>query len=519
MDRIDSWSIKSGRRHALIACVLLASSLLTLSVGCRSQAETPAEPARPNIIFIMEDTLRADRLGAYGNPNGLTPMIDSLATEGVLFERVIAPGPWTLPSVGSLFTGFYPTVHKAMNARNDRGGGPHSPSTVTKLSPDFVTLAEKLQENGYATAAACGNWFIVPRHGFGQGFDSFDSRFTGNSVRGYQINRSAVNWLKARDPNKPFFLYLHYMDAHGPYYAEPKYMEPALSTLEQMPNKTRLGRGSVILPRIDKQYQRDPRHRQLAAYGEYWTLTYDMGVRQADEYLLELRNSLKELGVWDDALIIFVSDHGEGLGEHRFGGKPFWEHGYALTQTQVHVPLIFRWPGHLEPGRRIREVVGLIDLMPTLLEMLSIEPPPGIQAESFYGLLRGGEWRPRPLLSEKMKQMPQIKSLVSGPWKLMGDIEQNQWALYNYEQDPLERQNVSAQYAAKFHEMLEYLRDLDEMNVELAKNVDAQDTGLTPRDIQRLRSLGYIDGPTDTRGEPATQPQGTPPATTAPTEG
>jgi arylsulfatase A-like enzyme len=283
----------------------LCLAALLLPTGCERPGGSNAAPSgsapRPNVVFILVDTLRADRLGCYGHPGGLSPMMDALAREGVVFDRVIATSSWTLPSVASYFCGYYPSVHKVTSYREALRSAQVVGGRVRYFGDEFTTLAEVLQANGYVTAGFSANPFITAKYGFAQGFDHFDSSFANNATPGSVVNAAALQWLAQRDASQPFFLYLHYMDVHDPYNAGNEYVEPLVTAVERMPNKRRLtpaeaerhrrffGKSAVF-------YRDSPRHRQLFQYADYWRARYDAGVPQSDHYLDQLRAGLARLG-------------------------------------------------------------------------------------------------------------------------------------------------------------------------------------------------------------------------------
>ena len=528
---MESVAMKPGtfarrRIRVLVGTALVLSPLIGVLGGCRrteAQAEAPAqEPPRPNIIFILVDTLRADRLGCYGHPGGLTPFMDELAAEGVLFEHVIAPSSWTLPSVASLFTAFYPSVHgvtatEEQIVRMNRGNFP----AVVLLDERFVTLAERLEDAGYQAAAFVSNPLVQANFGFGQGFDHYDASFGKLTARGDSVSAAALRWLKERKSSKPFFLYLHYMDVHKPYYARAEYLKPLLEKVERRPDKRRL---TALETRRHGSYLRSrgsvtkDLHQRLSRYADYWQARYEGGVQEVDAQLRALRDSLVQLGVWNDAYVLLTSDHGEALGEHAY-----WEHGWSMTHAELHVPLILRWPGHSPPGRRVFDVVRLIDVVPTIVAQLQLRALDGIQGTSLVELLRVSETAsPRLAYAERVyrAKSPKQRALYAGDWKLLVNLSASKFELYRYREDPRESQNLADRFPQKLRELRERYEELTRANQHLSSGLPRRSTPLSQETLRRLRSLGYIGEPAQpanskpaekkpagTRRPPATQPK------------
>jgi len=479
--------------------IVVFAGVLTLAGGCRRgpQVDTPRPAAgatadHPNIVFILVDTLRADRLGCYGDPRGLSPTMDALASEGVLFERTIATAPWTLPSVASFFCGYYPSVHKVTSYQEALRSA-QAAGKVRYFGEQFTTLAEVLRDNGYQTAGFSANPFVTAKFGFAQGFEHFDSSFAANTTPGRVVNAAALEWLRKRETDKPFFLYLHYMDVHDPYKADAKYVEPLVDAVRRMPDKRLLTpaerkRHGRFFGKSAVAYRDNPRHRELFRFAEYWRARYDAGVPQASAYLADLRGALQRLGLWESAFVILTADHGEALGAHRI-----WAHGLSAHQDQLHVPLILRWPGHLPAGARIRRTVRLFDVMPTILNLVGISPPDGIQARTLAGLIRTGGGVETIALAEAVKQRPREKALVAGKWKLLAYPEEKRYELYDLDADPGEQHDLAAvepDQLARLRGLLE--RQLKE-NAALGRGVKEQSAEISAQERARFQALGYFE--------------------------
>lgn len=497
---------RGTRRKTITGAAVAIAGMCVLASGCDRGAPPSATAdngAPPNVIFILVDTLRADRLGCYGRTGDLSPLMDQLAGEGVLFERTIASSSWTLPSVASYFCGYYPTVHKVTSYQEAlkkwRAAG-----EVRYFGDEFTTLAELLQANGYETAGFSANPFVTRKYGFAQGFDHFDSSFANNSTPGDVVNAAALRWLAARQSSKPFFLYLHYMDVHDPYKASARFVEPLTDAVERLPDKRLLTererrKHGRFFGKSAMAYRDNPRHAKLFQYADYWQARYDSGVPQADAYLADLRGKLTEMGVWENALVVLTADHGESLGEHLI-----WAHGLSAHQDQLHVPLILRWRGALPRGRRVSQTVRLFDVMPTLLELLRIETPAGIQARSLGGLIRGEAALVPPALAEAVKQKPGEKALVVDQWKLLAYTSEDRYELYNLDDDPTEQNDLAARFPQRAARLRARLLEQMSENELLGKDVEVKSATISEQEKRRFQALGYFDEGGDNAGE--TQP-------------
>ncbi len=293
----------------------------------------------PNIILITLDTTRADRMGFLGSKAGLTPNLDAVARQGVVFERAFSQAPLTPVSHATIFTGTYPQFHTVTDF-----GHP--------LPPLLPSLPEILQKSGYHTAAFIGALILDPRAnmapGFDRGFDDFDAGFHQrmpgdtryNSIerRGADVVARGISWMK-KNKQRPFFIWVHLYDPHAPYDPPAPY---------------------------DKI--KDPYNGEIA---------------YSDAALGKLFQYLRQTGLYDRALIAMMSDHGESLGAH---GESM--HGIFLYDETIHVPLIFKLPGQALAGHRVSSRVRLVDVAPTLLSMLSLPLPPSFQGESLVPMMK-----------------------------------------------------------------------------------------------------------------------------------
>ena len=347
---------------------------------------------RPNVVLISIDTLRADHLSLYGYPLPTSPRIDAwAATDATVFESVVAPSPWTLPSHVSLFTGL-DAVHHGIN--HDVGGLGAAGGGDAVLALDF--LAEILARSGYETAAFTGGAFLHPRYGFAQGFDrylSWPDRARDRLEFEVGID-GALEWM-SQDRARPFFVFLHTYAVHDPYRARRGFFRRvattgaerpagrvAVATLESGPahgfkQRNRFvwrprggGQEPLVLDRADRS--------RLAAM-------YDSGIAYMDDQIGRLLDGMDDLGVVERTVVVLTSDHGESLGEAGRAGHIY------LSDDNLMVPLVIADPRGTGAGRRVARQVRLIDIAPTILELVGVELPATMQGVSLAPLMAGGE--------------------------------------------------------------------------------------------------------------------------------
>ncbi|HXK21472.1 MAG TPA: sulfatase [Myxococcota bacterium] len=317
-----------------------------------------AKSERPNLLVVSLDTLRARNVGAYGHERDTTPFLDQLAESGVLFENAITASVSTGPSHMSLFTGLYP-VHHGMR----RGQEPRSPSAVP--------LALLLRRAGYHTAAFTEDGYLIRIFGFGDGFSEY-SENTGShgAVPGEaQVTfERAERWL-ARSRRRPFFLFVHTYEVHAPY------MPPA-----ETANLFRSdGEPGTAAP--DLRSEQDD---------------YDREIRFVDDKVRELIGALERNGLRNSTTVVVLSDHGEEFGEHGY-----FQHGTALFEESLRVPLIFEGWG-IPAGERVAGQVSLIDVTPTLLALVGVQAPAGLDGENLLPAMHGKALPERELFAEAM---------------------------------------------------------------------------------------------------------------------
>jgi arylsulfatase A-like enzyme len=441
------------------------------------------------VIFLI-DTLRADRLGVYGDETARTPNIDALAQESALFENAHASAPWTLPSVVSLFTSTFPCEHGVL--------------TDGDLLPESIpTLAEHLRDAGYATASAYGNPYAGPMSGLDRGFyraeDRADSRAktVGQTLDGLG--------------GSPFFLYLHNAEPHDPYSEKlfiPEYQIDDLDRSiinQQLSKLRRLGRADFTAGRevgsTDNTRLQVNTMRGLQLRGEQIHKLYAKDVALADHRVGSVVAELKRRGVWDRTLFILLSDHGEEFGDH---GE--WQHDQSAYEELLRVPLLIHFPDGRFAGKRVTTAASLVDIVPTIAEELGLpQLATSARGRSLLPALRGdgpadNEARVTGMRMNRKKfyrprkeQRGDINIAVRrGEWKAIYNVEHDAVELYDLERDPGELRDRAEDLPQEAGEMKELAREWYAA-CRPAGTADRAPGSPTPEDIERLRVLGYTD--------------------------
>jgi arylsulfatase A-like enzyme len=418
---------------------LAASLAFALTAGCGG--ERIDRLAGKNLLLVSVDTLRADHTSPYG-VQAETPALQRLADEGVVFENAYSPVPLTQPAHASLFTGNYPARH---GVRDNVG---------FTLAERAVTLAECFRDAGYQTGAVVAASVLARRSGLDQGFDSYDDAFsaaqlgTGQPVverGGEDVRDRALAWLAQRDRARPFALFVHFYDPHAPYSAPGE---------------------------LGQRFSSEPYAGEIA---------------HADRCVAALLERLEREDLLESTAVVFLSDHGESLGEH--GEKT---HGLFLYEAALHVPLVMRLPGSAAPrGRRESALVSLVDVMPTLVDLFELHAPP-MDGLSLATLLEGGELERESLFAETLYPLfyrwsPSF-SIRSGPHKL---IEAPRPELYDVAADPRELADLHAD-SARLRAPLE--RALKDELARWAAASPTADQATSLDSVQALAALGYGAG-------------------------
>ena len=395
-----------------------------------------------NILLITLDTTRADHLGSYGYKPAKTPNLDRLAQEGIRFARAYCPAPLTLPSHASIMTGLYPVAHGVRNNGHDLPSG-------------IKTLAEILKGRGYSTAAFVSSFSVDSRFGLDRGFDAYDDTFLSESPfktqnaerRAEETFAKFSRWLETNGTNR-FFGWVHYFDPHLPYDPPSPYKE---------------------------EFNRNP---------------YDGEIAYMDRYVGAVLERLKEKGILERTIIVVAGDHGEGLGDKVETG-----HGIFLYEETLRVPLILHNPAVFPRSQVIESQVRLIDVAPTILEIIGLKnEAAGMTGQSLVAWLRGKSREDLDSLVETFYPREnfgwsELVGLVSERWKY---IQSPRPELYDVKNDPGEWEDLYASSAGKAGELKKMLEQ--ELLGSSAGNKSASErTGVRPEDQERLRSLGYLN--------------------------
>jgi arylsulfatase A-like enzyme len=437
-----------------------------------------------NVILISIDTLRADHLGCYGYERDTSPRIDRLAEDSVMFLNTYASSPWTLPSHVSLLTSLHGVHHQVYY--DDES-----------MDPSLVTLADMMRQDHFYCAAFTGGGFVSSVYGFSKGFGSYSddagSPFRQDSAE--HLFRLVSGWLD-RQKGKDFFLFLHTYQTHNPYACPFPYKTMFLeeeAKWRHIDLKSHLGGNSGLFKSLSEED-----HRNIVAL-------YDGEIRYTDEKLVgPLIQKLKDMGLYDQTLIVFTSDHGEEFYEHHG-----WGHGHSLYDESLKVPLIIKFPDSRFKGRRINDIVSLVDIFPTVLEETGIDySTRDIDGQSLFPLITGKEKGDRTFLADiasnvlgshipqriarnrgreklilsKQYSPEDLSFFVSPPYDL-GPVE-----LYDLALDPEERQNIADERSQLANQIIQ--------NIDaIYKDVKKRKTRKLEMDEElkkQLKALGYI---------------------------
>jgi arylsulfatase A-like enzyme len=497
----------------------LAGSGVEVAFGVSQVKPGPARPfwgearllrraASPpkNVLLISVDTLRADRLGCYGYGRATSPRIDGLAAEGVRFHHAISQAPWTTPSHASLLTSRYPSSHHMTQSWSRFGRFLKEGRGYRVLAEDSTTLAEVLQAHGYRTLALTGGVTLAGELGFAQGFDAYREDSYGLMDR---VRPMLTTWLEeSRD--LPFLIFFHTFEVHAPYthtdMTEGVLTEAQRAAIQRGVVRARLGESNGPPRRVGGETGFGPGRfasllRELGLFRmEVTSALYNGGIRFTDAFLGSLLDDLRRLRLEDRTLVVLTSDHGEEFGEH--DRTRFYDaHCQTVYEELIRVPLVVRLPGSIPAGHVVDTPVELVDVAPTILDILGLPTPPAMEGKSLLGLATGRthehkEWTISEAtcddLETKALRSPNLKYIAA--WEARDDEHAGipgplvKERVFDLVGDPGEKQNL------RDRRRLRELRGILEGRVTtLARNARPGTEAPISEDVlEQLRGLGYV---------------------------
>lgn len=479
------------------------------------QAQNSTSPSL-NVLIVLWDAVRFDHVGCYGYSRNTTPNLDSVAEKGILFENAIAHSSHTKESVPSFFTSLLPTSHNV--------------KFITDALPkNLLTLPQIFKSFGYRTAAISFNPYISPPFGYKRGFNHFlapSEEFIkiNKTVLGHLLELShrlplvgeltfsllkithtsllsessltstdaavitdkAIQWIK-KDPSKTFFLYLHYEGGHAPYEVSEEFSRLFSSENEEEPITMHPEGVGLFLPFQEGEPITEEEKKSLVAQ-------YDAKICYHDYHLGRLLEYLKNSGLSENTLLVFLSDHGEDFYDHQG-----WGHGHSLYEELIHIPLIMSSPTHLPQGKRIESICGLVDIFPTILNLCGIwekiDLPFSIEGIDLTPLIRGTSniiSNDRYILSELVQGQNLAWSLRGKRYKLIA-VEsggEEKIMLFDLKQDPDEKKDISQEKPELTEQLLKIMHE----RLQKAEKISfrPQRMNLNEQEKKVLRSLGYI---------------------------
>ncbi len=451
---------------------LLAALALVAFASCGGAAP---ETARPHIILVTSDTLRADHLSVNGYPRLTSPNLDVFSRTAWHFTDAVTVIPKTAPSFATLFTGRHPEEHRVR-------------SNFDSIPADLPLLAERLRSLGYRTAAFVGNPVLRHPLGFERGFEIYENYDADGADAVRAVNQAFLRW--AEQPwDRPTFVWVHYMDPHGPYTPPPEFERTFLedewarseARVRLEPESLPGGNPNKVLGAIPAYQRRDGEDR-VAVY----VARYDAEIRHVDTALAEL---LRALAARKDAVprvIIFTSDHGEGLGERDF----YFEHGWFANEPVLHVPLMIRLPGQVH-GRVVSEQVSLLDFLPTVLGLARAPADAGAVGVDLFATPR--QERPPVVIQNSDRYPEKYYGVRTSRWKYLIRSRDGAEELYDLLADRAETDNL----AQREPQTLSELRRACAAALERMRKSAIPAGGEAARDdpaiLERLKALGYLD--------------------------
>lgn len=415
--------------------------------------------AGSNILLITFDAMRARNLGAYGYSRDTSPNIDEVAGNGVVFTNAFAQSSWTVPSLASLFTSAYPSQHAAYNT------GRHETSPINENVP---VLASTLKAQGYDTAAFIASAYPLFRLGFERGFD-----LLGNAPA--KNERAIARWIERRR-DRPFFLWLHYINPHTPYIPTPRFDRVFIEeSVRDHRDVARFWKHEECQERFE---QADPEAARIRM------AFYDETIREVDYHAGRILDEIERLDLEKSTLVVISADHGDEFFEHAG-----CDHGFTLYDEVLHIPLIMRHPTLIQPGLVKQGQVRTIDIAPTILDVVGIDVPPEFAGTTLLPYLRGGD-QDRPVFSQFLISGEPAVSVRHEGLKFIYSPRRQVEEMYDLENDPGEQQNLVLAQDPRVEHWREQVREW----IRTTGTPDAapQPLKFNAEEIERLKALGYL---------------------------
>lgn len=449
--RAGGYSIVQPVRWAIIPGIVLAAAAVAVQV-----AAPQPPPGAPNVILVVVDTLRADHLGMYGyTARNVSPHLDALARESVVYENAMSTASWTTPAVAAILTGRYP---RRLGYRE----------TPAYLEPRELSIAEKFRSLGFRTHAVVSNVIASRAVGFDAGFESMDESAVGGhmNVSSETVTDHAIEWMEAHR-SRPFLLYVHYFDPHFAYRMH-RQADFAAGYHGQLREELIHSEFSLRLPGMSREDV------------DYVVASYDSEIAYTDAHIGRLLDRLRELGIHDRTMIVFTADHGEELAER---GDHFIGHGRTVYQEQLHVPLIVKRPKGGGAGTRVAALVSTLDIAPTLFAAIGAKAPP---SQPMDGTPLDDPDADRTFYGETRRDVDK-RAVFHRQWKLIVDRLDDTSALFDLAADPGELRNVSAD-----HPQVEarLKTALDEWETSAGDRAGSS-VRFSEHEQERLKALGY----------------------------
>ena len=463
--------------------LVIALAAVVLAPACGERRQPPAARLSPrpgnslNVLLVTIDTLRADHLGTYGYARKTSPHIDALAREGAVFDRAYTYWPKTRGSMAIMLTGRRPSQNGYSKAH----------PLLLGFNP---TLASVLKEAGYVTAAAVDNPNVAAANGYAKGFDTYRETWEERDLatemdRTRAITGTAVSFLTQARKDRPFFLWLHYVNPHAPYAPPSPYDSAFLDA------SARAGRR---LPTVSGLHGGIP--RQWAVPGQdrlgYYVAQYDGEIAAVDEQVGRVMAALRDSGAAGRTVVVLTSDHGESLGEHDY----YFDHGEDVFEPSLAIPLIVVAPG-AAPGSRVDAFASTLDIVPTLLDAVKVSYPPDLAGTSLLPVARGESAGPDRLFAQNDRNLSATWDrrfkLVATP---VGDGRR--LALYDRAQDPGETRDRSRDRPEDLRQQTRELEQHQEradrewaVTRRLTEGV-AGEPPMSAEACEKLKALGYV---------------------------